>query len=154
MRSLPPLMTALLLFAFAATPLNAEPPSTSTAPAAVSQDQIRSAIRDLNHPAIARRRAAIRQLAGWGPVAFPELRQAAQDRNLEAALSARTLLAELESALMLGARVRIELNKSRVAWNEPVNLTVFADNRTAAPMRVPWPKPPAQPATRGILTEA
>src|SRR6478752_349661 len=85
----------------------------ATAPAsAPSPEEIKRAIRDLNHPAPSKRRTAIRRLAHWGPLAFGELRRAAQDRNIESALSARDLLKELESALLLGARVRLQASKS------------------------------------------
>lgn len=120
--------------------------SPASAPATPSADQIRAAVRMLNHPSVSRRQAAIRKLAEWGPLAFAELRKAAADRNLEAALSARDLLAELESAILLGARVRLEVSRSRVAWNEAFDLTVIAENLTPAPMQIPWPAPTTRPA--------
>jgi hypothetical protein len=104
-----------------------------------SEMQIREMIRQLNHPIHARRRAAIRQLAEWGPVAFPELRQAAKSGNMETALSARELLGELESAVLIGAQVRLEVDRPRIAWNEGFTLTVHALNSTGEKIEVPWP---------------
>src|SRR5690606_2720089 len=128
-------------------------------------------IRNLNHPSITQRRAAIRQLAEWGPVIFPDLRRAASSSDLEAALSARDLLTELESAIFLGARVRLEVSRQRVRWDEPFSLTVIATNTTPGPLRAPWPAPTApvstvrdappepgargrQPASRPAFTDA
>jgi hypothetical protein len=124
-----------------------------------SEDEVRRAVRQLNHPSLSQRRAAIRRLAGWGPLAFPELRRASKSGNLEAALSARDLLEELESAILIGADVRLEVSQTRplagettrpltaeasaprIAWDEPITITVCATNPTAGPLRVPWAEP-------------
>jgi hypothetical protein len=147
----------MLLFAFCATAIadtQTSQPATHPAVAPPSAQEIRRAIRDLNHPTVTKRRAAIKQLAEWGPVAFPELRRAAEDRgNVEAALSARDLLSELESAILLGARVRLEVSKRSIAWDEPLDLTVIAQNPTGSPLRVPWAVPATQPATQPAVTE-
>ena len=89
----------------------------------------------------------MRQLAEWGPLAFAELRRAASGGDLEAAILARDLLAELEETVLIGAHVRLEVNRARVAWDEPVTLTIHAHNPTAGPVRVPWPKPANTAAT-------
>jgi hypothetical protein len=143
-------MVALLL----QPPRSSAQTSRPQAAAAPSTQEIQLAIRDLNHPALSKRRAAIRRLAHWGPLAFPELRRASQDRNLESALSARDLLRELESALLLGAGVRLEVSKPSIAWDEPFSVTVVADNPTTAPIRAPWPAPTSQPASAPAMTEA
>src|SRR5690606_2863682 len=65
---------------------------TPRTPVAATAETIRSTVRQLSHPSPARRRAAIRQLAEWGPVAFPELKRVAGSGNLESALLARDLL--------------------------------------------------------------
>lgn len=124
-------------------------PSAATRPAgAPAPEAIRKVVRDLNHPQPARRRAAIRQLAEWGPLAFPELRAAIARGSHEEALSARALLQELEGAILIGATVCLQLDRTRIAWDEPVTLTVIAENATPGPLRVPWPEPPAsQPAS-------
>ena len=126
----------------------------ASAPAEPSVAEIRAAVKQLKHPSPAKRRDAIRQLAAWGPITFPELRKAAQGSDLEAALSARTLLTELQAAIMLGGRVHLEVDKTRVAWDEPFTLTLHAHNPTSAPMRVPWPDPAKVAATRPASPEA
>ncbi|HQE43410.1 MAG TPA: hypothetical protein PLM77_09455 [Phycisphaerae bacterium] len=108
-------------------------------PARPSPERIATVVRQLSHPAYARRRAAIRQLAEWGPVAFPALRQAAQSKDLETALLARDLLAELQSAILIGAQVRLEVNPPRVPWDEPFTVTVHVFNPTGEPIEAPWP---------------
>ena len=131
----------LLILALPATTLNADPqtrPSTRPAP---SRDEIRRAVRQLNHPNLTQRRKAIRQLAEWGPLAFGELREAANSSSLESALSARDLLQELEEAILIGAEVRLEVDRQRLAWNEPLTLRVRAHNPTDRPLRVPWERP-------------
>ena len=105
-------------------------------------------VRFLNHPSPSRRRAAIRQLAGWGPVAFPELRRAVKGKNHEAALAARELLDDLEPAILLGALVRLEPSRTRVAWDEPFDLILHVQNPTGGELRVPWPAPTTQPVHR------
>ncbi len=148
-------MAALSLFILASIVWAGDSaPSTSTAPAAASTDDVRRAVRDLNHPAVSRRRAAIRQLAEWGPQVFPELRRAARERNLEGALSALDLLEELEAAIFLGARVRLSLSQTDIAWNEPLTLTVTAANPTSGPLRVPWSAPATRPASAPALADA
>lgn len=113
-------------------------PSTRPAP---TPDEIRRAVRQLNHPSVTQRRAATRQLAEWGPLAFGELRQAAASPALESALAARDLLRELEAAVLIGAEVRLEVDRTRIAWDEPVTLRVHARNPTGGPLRVPWETP-------------
>lgn len=128
--------------------------ASASAPAEPSPAEIRQAVRQLQHPSPAKRREAIRRLAGWGPITFPELRKAAQGGDLEAALSARTLLSELQAAIMLGGRVHLEVDRARVAWDEPFALTVHAHNPSQGPMRVPWPDPAKTPASQPVTPEA
>lgn len=136
--------------------------ASSTAPASApavarsrpSEAEIRRAVRRLNHPLRARRREAIRQLAEWGPLAFDELRRAARGPDLEAAILAKDLLAELESAILLGADVHLSIDKARVAWDEPFTLTVRAASPVAKEMRVPWPKPREPTASQPVHIDA
>jgi len=128
--------------------------ATASAPAEPSAAEIRQAVRQLKHPSPAKRREAIRQLAAWGPITFPELRTAAQGNDLEAALSARTLLNELQAAIMLGGRVHLQVVPARMAWNEPFTLILHAHNPTQAPMRVPWPEATKTPTTRPASPDA
>lgn len=126
-----------------------EPVSVTTAPAGAdwipaipTDEEVRRVVRELSHPSSSKRREAVRQLAAWGPAAFGELRRAAGGSDFEAALAARDLLAELESAILIGARIRLEVTPSSVAWNEPFTLTIVAHNPTPSSIRMPWPAPP------------
>lgn len=135
----------------AAGPPSTGPTAVSTATAPSGQvsppddSQVRHMVRQLNHPSPVRRRAALRQLAAWGPFAFNELRRAAEGPDHEAALSAQALLAEFQAAILIGGQVRLEVDRSRIAWDEPFTLTVRVKNPTPVPIRVPWPQsiPPA-----------
>lgn len=157
--SAPATVLALLATLPEISPARAEPPVTTapasqpaTRPVAPTEAQVEQAIRQLNHPAHARRRAAIRQLAEWGPVVFPQLRRAAKSDNTETAISARELLHELESAILIGAYVSLEVDRPRVAWNEPFTLTVHAVNPTNEKIEVPWPATDQTPTTRTAST--
>ncbi|MEP0844098.1 MAG: hypothetical protein HRF43_15455 [Phycisphaerae bacterium] len=130
-------------------PASAPASAPSTRPAGPTVEQIRQTIRQLSHPVHARRRAAVRQLAEWGPVAFPELRTVARSGDTEAALSAQELLRELRSAILIGAEVRLEVDRSKAAWNQPITLIVHARNPSSEAIVVPWPAaegPVADPA--------
>src|SRR5262249_4747198 len=108
-------------------------PASRPAPGSVSttrpsSEQMRHMVVQQSHPVLARRREAIRQLAEWGPAAFPELRKVTQSSDHEAALSASELLKELQRAILIGAEIRLEVDRGRAAWNEPITLTVHAVN--------------------------
>jgi hypothetical protein len=140
-------VTVLLWFSgWSVSGAPASQPTSGIAATRPSDSEIRQSVRFLNHPSPARRREAIRKLAGWGRLAFPELKRAANDRNHEVALAARELLEELEAAILIGARVRLEVSRSPVSWDEPFDLILHVDNCSNAEMRVPWPKPTTQPA--------
>lgn len=162
MRRLAFVVTMVLMICFASAtfaqsttrPATQPASASASAPAEPTAAEIRQAVKQLKHPSPAKRREAIRQLAAWGPITFPELRKAAQGSDLEAALSARTLLNELQAAIMLGGRVRLEVDKPRVAWDEPFTLILHAYNPSSAPMRVPWPDPAKVAATRPASPDA
>ncbi|HOJ72441.1 MAG TPA: hypothetical protein PLV57_07380 [Phycisphaerae bacterium] len=123
----------------ATAPADAARPVASTRPVPPGEDQIRQAIRDLNHPSPSRRREAVRQLADWGPLAFDALAQVAAGPELEPALLARDLLRQMGEVLFVGARVRLEADHTHIRWDQPVNLSVHVDNPTPARVVVPWP---------------
>jgi len=115
-------------------------PTTAAAPITPpSEQEIRQAIRDLNHPSPARRREAVRRLADWGPLAFDALGKVAAGSELEPALLARDLLREMGEVLFVGGRVRLEVDRERIRWDEPFALTVHVHNPTPGPVVVPWP---------------
>jgi hypothetical protein len=145
------LLSRTLLAAGPSTrPVGGGPVTTQSAPAAVTvptEQEIRLAIRDLNHPSPARRRAAVQRLAEWGPLAFDALGKVASGTELEPALLARDLLREMGEVLFIGARVRLEIDRDRVRWDEPVTLSVVVENPSSTPIVVPWPEEPLPSAT-------
>ncbi len=128
-------------------------PATSQ-PAGPSASEVREAIADLSNPRPARRRAAARQLASWGPAVIPDLRRVAAEADLETALLARALLSDLEQALFSGAQIRLRAEPSKARWNEAVRLVVEVHNPSAAPIRVPWPAVSPAAATRPTVGDA
>ena len=126
-------------------------PATRAAPP--DEDQIRQAVRLLSHPSLTQRRAVARRLAAWGRLSFGELQKAAAGPDLEGALAARELLAELDSAVLVGGQVTLGVDRPRIAWDEPLTLTVRVNNPTAAPIRVPWPTP-RPPSSRPASDDA
>lgn len=117
----------------------------ASAPAPETRAAIRVAVGELDHPRPERRRDAARRLAGWGPLALPDLQEAAAGPRLERALAARDLLAQLGEVFLFGGIVRLEADRREVAWDEPFDLILHVANPGEAPLRLPWsidPDPP------------
>ncbi len=127
---------------------------TTSQPAQPSAGEIRSAIADLSNPRPARRQAAVRELAGFGPVVIPDLRRLAAEGDFEAALLARTLLNDLEQALFFGAEIRLRAEPVKARWNEEIRLMVEVHNPSAVPVYLPWPAPPSAAASRPATGDA
>ncbi len=121
-------------------------PSSATWPAETSGDAIRRLVAELGHPVPSRRQAARRKLVGYGLRAGDELRRASNGPNLEAALQARDLLEELDSAFFQGGQISLEADRSAVNWDEPFALAVVVRNPTPGPIRVTWAAPATSPA--------
>lgn len=115
----------------------ASDPAVKTSPP--TDNDLNTEIQALNHPLPVRRRQAVRQLANWGPLAFERLRAVTAGPDLEAALLARDLLDELGEVVLIGSQVVLEVDRHRIAWHEPIALTVRVVNSTTGPVRVPWP---------------
>jgi hypothetical protein len=122
--------------------------ASATRPAEPSQAEIRRTVAELGHPVPARRQIARRQLVRWGSRVTAELQRVSQGANLEAALEARDLLKELESAFFHGGSISLQVDRSAVAWDEPFALTVVVRNPTSGPIRVTWAAPGTAPASR------
>jgi hypothetical protein len=124
----------------AAEPTSGPAESAASRPVELpSPDAVQRAIRQLNHPLPAKRQEAVRQLSLWGPLAFEHLEQVAAGADLESALLARDLLREMGEVLFVGAQVRLEADRTRIRWDEPVALTVEVRNPNEGNVRVPWP---------------
>ncbi len=120
-------------------------PATSPAGNPETRAAVRAAIGELDHPRPDRRRDAARRLAGWGPLALPELQEAAAGPRLERALAARDLLAQLGEVYLFGGDVRLETDRDEVAWDEPFDLILHVTNPGEAPLRLPWSVEPVPP---------
>lgn len=125
----------------------------TTLPSEPGEQQIRRMVHRLNHPLPTQREAAVQQLAAWGPRCLPSLYEAAKGTSLEAALSARDLIAELQAVYLLGAHITLKTSKQQVAWDEPFDLTVQVNNPTPAAIRLPWSATP-ESTTQPVEGEA
>lgn len=158
----PRLLLLPILLAFtgaiaAAPPAGSQPAPASTqasSATAPTEAEMRQAIRELNHPSPTKRRDAVRRLADWGPLAFDALAKVAAGPDLEPALLARDLLEQMGEVLFIGARVRLEADRTRIKWDEPVNLTLQVENPTPAAIIVPWPVTSSAAATQPTAYDA
>lgn len=130
------------------------PAVTTTQPSPPTEAELREMVGRLGHPLHAIRQTATRRLAEWGLAAVPTLRETAKGTDLEAALSASQLLAEMQVMLFLSAEVRLSVDRPEVAWNEPFDLIVRVHNPSPARVRVPWPPPRRSLTTQPASTDA
>jgi len=103
-----------------------------------ADDDIRASIRELSDPVYATRVAATRRLCAIGGEAIGALREAADGNDVEASLRAKKLLSTLDQVWFSGVEVRLDIDKTSFAWNEPVDLTVTLTNRSLLDARVPF----------------
>ncbi len=130
------------------------PAVTTTQPSFPTEAELRETVGRLGHPLHAIRQTATRRLAEWGLPAVPALREVAESADLEAALSARKLLVEMQAMLFLNAEVRLSVDRQTVAWNEPFDLIVRVHNPSPAPVRLPWPPPRRSLTTQPASADA
>ncbi len=130
------------------------PIAPTTRPSLPTEAQVREAAGQLGHPLHTTRQAAARRLAEWGPAAVSALRAAAAGSDLETALSARKLLAEMQAMLFLGAEIELVIARPEVGWDEPFDLVVRVHNPSPAPIRLPWPAVKPSLTTRPASADA
>ncbi|MFQ5414212.1 MAG: hypothetical protein ACE5E6_07110 [Phycisphaerae bacterium] len=107
-----------------------------TAPA--TDDEIASLVHDLGDASYAKRTAATRRLCAIGMRAADRLRAAASSDAYETALRASAILKILHDRLFAGVTVELACSASRVAWHEPIDVTVTVTNRSPYPTWVPF----------------
>lgn len=129
------------------------PTQPSSAPASADSVEIQQLVRLLGHPLPARRAAAARQLAAWGPLAEAELIRAQAGPETEIAVAAGELLAQIQNIPLLGAQLKLRATPARIAWNQMVTLEVHIHNPLAAPIRIPPTAHRTLPASRPTSDE-
>ena len=95
-------------------------------------------VGDLGDASYARRTEATRALCAIGSPAATALERVANGHDMEVALRARAVLRVLRQLMFGGVEVRLALSKTKIAWDEPVDLTITMTNRSAFPARVPF----------------
>lgn len=108
-------------------------PASAPAP-----DQLARWVRELAHPQPRTRREAFDRLMTWGPLAYHDLRQAVHGPSLEAAFLADDLLESMGEVLFVGAGVKLQVDAARIAWDQPLTLTVQVENHGTWPVPVSW----------------
>lgn len=120
-------------------------------PAAKSaREDIPALIRDLGDPSFEKRTAATRALCAIGAQAVPALQQAAQSRDFEVARRAQETLLVIEQLFFSGVEIRIAASRERIAWNEPLHLTIELRNTLDVPTGVPIRTDPSAPPERSV----
>ncbi len=99
---------------------------------------IAALIRDLGDSSYETRTSATRRLCAIGMRAAKMLKKAARGDDIEIALRAKAVLDLLEGLMFAGVEVRLAFSETRVAWDEPVDLTITMTNRSDYPARVPF----------------
>ena len=118
-----------------------------TAPA--GDGEIAKLIRDLSHPSYEKRMSATRRLCVVGMSAYDRLEGAAAGDDVERALRAQDVLATLQQLCFAGVEVSLAFSKTKIAWDESVDLTISFDNLSSYPARVPFDIDPAARARVG-----
>ena len=106
-----------------------------TAPA--TERDIAALIARLADPSFETRTNAMRRLCAIGKPASAQLRAAASSESFETARRAKQVLAILDQIYFAGIEVTLEVSKSRIAWNEPVDLIVRLSNPTQYAAKAP-----------------
>lgn len=114
--------------------------ASSSVPASSStnHDEIASRIIELGDPSYAVRTHATRRLCSIGVEASDALRRAAASENVEVALRARGILGVIDRVWFAGAAVSLSVSTDAASWEEPVDLLVVIENRSAADARIPF----------------
>lgn len=131
------------LFALSTALLPALPGvSTATAQVALtaeaSETEIAALALQLSDPAYEKRIGATRRLCAIGQPALEMLRRISQEDDMEAALRARTVIQALERVWFAGVEVRLESDRTALAWDESVDLRIVMENKSRFPARIPF----------------
>ncbi|UCC30201.1 MAG: hypothetical protein JSU86_18625 [Phycisphaerales bacterium] len=118
-----------------------------TAPA--TDADIAALVSDLSDPSYEKRTYATRRLCAIGMPATEKLRAAAAGDDAETALRAKAVLSLLDNLMFSGVEVRLSFSKSKIAWDQPVDLNLTLTNRAKYPARVPFEIDPAKRTAAG-----
>ena len=111
-------------------------------------EEIATLISDLGDPKYDVRTFATRRLCAIGNAAREQLQAAADRPNVEAALRAKRVLTLLDSLWFVDTEISLGFSKSKVEWDEPVDLELTVTNRSAYPARIPFELEAARAAAR------
>lgn len=103
-----------------------------------SSENISALIRDLGDPSYEQRLAAMRSLAAIGMPARAALEEAASGADIEVALRAKSLLTTLGRLLFSGAEVRLSATKTKIGWDESIDLILEVQSSPRFATRVPF----------------
>ena len=103
-----------------------------------SVDEIRLLIADLGNPSYEKRTFATRRLCAIGSGAREQLLVAAAGADVETSLRAKAVLSVLDQLMFDGVEVRLSFAKSKIAWDEPLDLVITLSNHSEYPARVPF----------------
>lgn len=117
------------------------PPDGNTLAGPAAVGEIQSLIGELSDPSYHKRALATRRLCAIGLPARPRLEAAAAGDNAETALRAQSLLGVLDGLMFAGVDVQLSLSKTRIVWDEPIDLMIRMSNRSRYPTRVPFDIP-------------
>ena len=105
----------------------------------VSAAQVQSWIEQLSHPDFHVRQQAVGRLYAAGPAVLKQLDQLIQESNdFEAVLRAKALINRIQQLYLVGAQVKLEVDKKEVRWDEPFTLRVTLTNPSDFPILMPF----------------
>ena len=103
-----------------------------------TQAEIARLIRELGDTSYDVRVSATRRLCMIGGPARDELSRAAAGDDTEVAIRARHVLHTLDRLWFAGCEVVLSASRTRLAWDEAVDLTIEIHNRSAWPAAIPF----------------
>ena len=127
-------------------PIGAGDEKPLTSPA--TDEEIAALVRDLGDQSYEKRVFATRRLCAIGVKAKGALMSASESGDMETALRARQLLDVLDRLWFAGAEVSLTFSKTRIAWDEPVDLLLTMRNRSQYAVRIPFQIDPGERASQ------
>jgi len=114
-----------------------DPPTSAASAAETVENEIGALVPRLGDPSYAVRTEATRRLCMIGQRAIPALRRAADSGEFEVSLRSRNILEVLDSLYFGGCSVRLDADRTRLAWDEPIELVVTIRNESTHPAHLP-----------------
>ncbi len=136
-------VAGVLMMPLAGSPAEGQPSLTEPP----TNDEVAALIRDLGDPSYKKRTYATQRLCAIGMPASKRLEAAAAGGDVETALRAKAILSVLNRLMFSGVDVILSFSKTKLAWNDAVDLRITMVNRTMYPARVPFEIDTAQRTT-------